>query len=90
MYQNLKSAILNLIPGSGVADNIYLGMIVFVIAGFFANKRWGAFIATVIFTAIYKGIDLVFYNVALSGLLEQAMHMILLPLVVTLLYSRKN
>ena len=39
MYQNLKSAILNLIPGSGVADNIYLGMIVFVIAGFFANKR---------------------------------------------------
>lgn len=91
MYSNFRSLLLNTIPGSCFSDFIYLGMLVFIIAGFFSNKKWGPFVATVIFAVIFKTLDWLVLAGQSSGLiLEQFLHMIFLPLVISFLYSRRS
>ena len=48
MYANIRSALFQLIPGYCVSDLVYLGVIVFIIAGFIATKKWTPFFASLI------------------------------------------
>ncbi len=89
MYANFKNFIFQMIPGYCVSDFVYLGIIVFIIAGFLSSKKWTPFLATVIFAAVFKLLDLLVLNQNTTILFEQFLHMIVLPFVLTLLYSRK-
>ena len=90
MYAQFKSFIFQMIPGYCVSDLVYLGMIVFIIAGFLASKKWTPFFATVIFALVFKLLDLLVLNQSAHVLVEQFLHMIVLPFILTLLYSRKS
>ena len=89
MYANLRNIIFQAIPGYCVSDFIYLGMIIFIIAGFLSSKKWTPFLATVIFASIFKLLDLLVLNQNTTMLFEQFLHMIVLPFILTLLFSRK-
>ena len=89
MYSNFRALLLNAIPGSCFSDFIYLGMLVFIIAGFFSNKKWGPFITTVIFAFVFKGLDLLFLRQASGLVIEQFLHIVLLPVVISFLYARR-
>ncbi|MGN0929738.1 MAG: hypothetical protein ACI4N3_03810 [Alphaproteobacteria bacterium] len=90
MYSNFRSLLLNTIPGSCFSDFIYLGMLVFIIADFFSHKKWGAFITTVVFAIIFKACDYILLNQSSGLVIEQFLHMIFLPLVLSFLYTRRN
>ena len=86
MYGNLRALLLNIIPGSGMSDMIYLGVIVFIIAGFFSSKKWGAFISTLIFAVIFAVCDILFGH-GFSA--EAFLNLVILPFAITLLYARR-
>ncbi len=91
MYANLRNWIFTAIPGTCFSDFIYLGIIVFIIAGFFSSRRWGAFVATCIFAVVFKLLDwLVIPGQQLIPMIEQILHMIFLPLVITALYAKRK
>ena len=90
MYAQLKTFIFRMIPGYNVSDLIYLGMIVFIIAGFLSSKKWTPFFSTVIFALIVKLLDLLVLGQSANVLVEQFLHIIVLPFILTLLYSRKS
>ena len=90
MYAQFKSFIFQMIPGYCVSDLIYLGMIVFILAGFLASKKWTPFFVTVIFALVFKLLDLLVLNQSAPVLVEQFLHIIALPFILTLLYSRKS
>ena len=90
MYLNFKNFIFQIIPGYCVSDFVYLGIIVFIIAEFLSSKKWTPFLATVIFAFIFKLLDLLVLNQNTTILFEQFLHMIVLPFILTLLYSRKS
>jgi hypothetical protein len=76
-------------PGSGYSDWIYLGMIVFAIAGLLSNRKWGPFVASVVFAAIIAALDLLVTTQTAPAAAYVFLHTILLPLAVTLLYSKR-
>ncbi len=90
MYSQLKTFIFRMIPGYNVSDLIYLGMIVFIIAGFLSSKKWTPFFSTVIFALIVKLLDLLVLGQSANVLVEQFLHIIVLPFIITLLYSRRS
>ncbi|MCR5506366.1 MAG: hypothetical protein K6F04_00790 [bacterium] len=90
MYANFKSLIFQMIPGYCVSDLVYLGVIVFIIAGFLSSKKWTPFFASFIFALVFKLLDLLVLNQPTNILVEQFLHMIVLPFILTLLYSRKS
>lgn len=89
MYANLKNIIFHAIPGCVTSDLIYLGMIVFIIAGFISGKKWTPFVSTVIFAVVIKALDIFILHQDVNGVLEQFLHIILLPGIITLLYSKR-
>lgn len=89
MYANIRSALFQLIPGYCVSDLVYLGVIVFIIAGFIATKKWTPFFASLIFAVIFKTLDFLVLGQSAGVIFEQFLHIIVLPLVLTLLYSRR-
>lgn len=89
-YSILRNAILNVIPGYCVSDYVYLGMIVFIIAGFVSSKKWAPFFATIIFTLIWKILDFIILVQNAQIVIIQFLHMITLPLIVTILYRKKQ
>ena len=86
MYANLRNFLLNIIPGAGMANIVYLGVIVFIIAGFFSSRKWDAFISTLIFAVIFAVCDYLFLRSMSSGMF---LNLIALPFVITLLYARR-
>ena len=90
MYSNFRSFLFNIIPGYCVSDLIYLGVIVFIIAGFISSKKWTPFLSTVVFALIFKLLDLLVLNQNANLVLTQFLHIIVLPFILTLLYSRKS
>ena len=86
MYANIRNLLLNAIPGVGMSDMIYLGIIVFIIAGFFSHRKWDAFISTIVFSVIFEVCDYLF-GFGLSAV--AFLNMLVLPFVITLLYARK-
>ena len=86
MYGNLRNFLLNIIPGAGVANIIYLGIIVFIVAGFFSSRKWDAFISTLIFAVVFAVCDYLFLGHMSSGIF---LNLIALPFVITLLYARR-
>lgn len=89
MYANIRSALFQLIPGYCVSDLVYLGVIVFIIAGFIATKKWTPFFASLIFAVIFKTLDFLVLGQSAGVVFEQFLHIIVLPFVLTLLYSRR-
>ncbi len=89
MYANIRSALFQLIPGYCVSDLVYLGVIVFIIAGFIATKKWTPFFASLIFAIIFKTLDFLVLGQSAGVIFEQFLHIIVLPFVLTLLYSRR-
>ncbi len=89
MYANIRSALFQLIPGYCVSDLVYLGVIVFIIAGFIATKKWTPFFASLIFAVIFKTLDFLVLGQSAGVIFEQFLHIIVLPFVLTLLYSRR-
>ncbi|MBD5398286.1 hypothetical protein HDR60_02140 [bacterium] len=90
MYSNFRVLLLNTIPGNCFSDFIYLGMLIFIIADFFSHKKWGPFIITVAFSIAFKACDYVLLNQSSSLVIEQFLHMIFLPLVLSFLYTRRS
>ena len=86
MYAHIRNLLLKAIPGEGMSDIIYLGLIVFIIARFFSSRKWRAFIATVVFAAIFAVCDYLF---GIRPSAEMLLNFILLPFVITLLYVRE-
>ena len=89
MYANIRSALFQLIPGYCVSDLVYLGVIVFIIAGFIATKKWTPFFASLIFAVIFKTLDFLVLGQSAGVIFEQFLHIIVLPFALTLLYSRR-
>ncbi len=89
MYLSLKKLLFQIIPGYCVSDLVYLGIVVFIIAGFISSKKWTPFLSTLIFAIIFKLLDLLVLNQPTNILVEQFLHMIILPLILTLLYSKR-
>ena len=89
MYANIRIALFQLIPGYCVSDLVYLGVIVFIIAGFIATKKWTPFFASLIFAVIFKTLDFLVLGQSAGVIFEQFLHIIVLPFVLTLLYSRR-
>lgn len=90
MYSNFRSLLLYYIPGMGISDYIYLGMLIFIIADFFSHRKWGPFIITVIFSIAFKAADYILLNQASGLVIEQFLHMIFLPLVLSFLYTKRS
>ncbi|MBR4315497.1 MAG: hypothetical protein IKP65_00805 [Alphaproteobacteria bacterium] len=90
MYANFKSFLFQMIPGYCVSDLVYLGVIVFIIAGFLSSKKWTPFFASVIFALVFKLLDLLVLNQSANILVEQFLHMIVLPFILTILYSKRS
>lgn len=88
MYGNIKYHLFSLIPGGGMTDIIYFGMLVWFIAVFLSNTRWGAFTTTLIIGLIFKGIDLTILNQGTTQVINEFGHFIALPLILTWLNSR--
>ena len=86
MYANFKSFLFQMIPGYCVSDLVYLGVIVFIIAGFLSSKKW----TPVIFALVFKLLDLLVLNQSANILVEQFLHMIVLPFALTILYSKRS
>lgn len=86
MYANVRNLLLNIIPGVGMSDFIYLGIIVFIIAGFFSHRKWDAFISTLVFAVIFKVCDYLF-GLGLSARIF--LNMVILPFIITLFYARR-
>lgn len=90
MYSQIRSLVFQVIPGYCFSDFIYLGIIVFLITAFFSSKKWVPFIAVLIFAFVLKGFDLLLLRQSSSIVIEQFLHIILLPLILTVCYIRKN
>ncbi|MBN2676156.1 MAG: hypothetical protein JXR30_02780 [Alphaproteobacteria bacterium] len=88
LYANIKLTLFSLIPGAGMANLIYLGLIVWFISIYLSNTRWNAFVITLIFTLIFKGIDMLFLGQGASQILNESIHMLAVPLILTLINNR--
>ncbi len=88
MYLELKYHLFSLIPGAGLANIIYLGIIVWMLAIYLSNRRWGAFTITLIVGLVFKGIDMFFYNQPEAQIIHEFVHFMILPLLLTLLNPR--
>ncbi|MHA1541101.1 MAG: hypothetical protein ACTSXL_02240 [Alphaproteobacteria bacterium] len=88
MYLQLKHNIFSLIPGAGMANLIYLGIIIWILAIYLSNRRWGAFTTTLVVGLIFKGIDIFFFGESTGIAVHQFSHFIALPLLLTFLNGR--
>ena len=89
MYASFKSFLFNIVPGYCVSDLVYLGVIVFIISGFLSSKKWTPFLSTVVFGVILKLLDFLVLKQSAGIVLSQFLHIIVLPFILTILYSRK-
>ena len=87
-YINLRALVMDAIPGAGLASFIYLGMIVFIIAGLVTYRRWAPFIATLVFAGIVGLLDNSLLNIGTPAVLYHGLHMLILPFFITFLYFR--
>ncbi len=90
MYANFKSFLFQIVPGYCVSDLVYLGIIVFIISGFISSKKWTPFLSSLIFAIILKSLDFLVLNQNPNILVEQFLHIIILPLLLTVLYSKRS
>ncbi|MBN1783799.1 MAG: hypothetical protein JW812_02415 [Alphaproteobacteria bacterium] len=88
MYSNLKYHLFSIIPGGGITDIIYLGMLIWIIAIFLSETKWGAFITVLITGLVFKGIDLTILNQGTVQVINEFGHFIALPLILTWLNGR--
>ena len=90
MYATFRSYLFQLIPGYCVSDLIYLGMIVFILAGFLSSRKWTPFLSCLIFAFVFKLLDFLALGQTASAIIPQFLHMIALPFILTLLYSKRS
>jgi hypothetical protein len=88
-YVNLRNLIMNAIPGAGLANFVYLGMIMFVIVGLITYRKWAPFLLTAIFAAAVGFLDNSLLHLPVAACVQNAGHMIVLPFVITLLYFKR-
>ncbi len=90
MYNQIRNFILQLIPGYCVSDYIYMGIIIFIISGFLYSKKWTPFLITLIFSLVFKSLDFIILNQNASIVIQQFLHIITLPFLITVFYSKRN
>ena len=88
MYLELKQNLFLLIPGAGMANLIYLGIIIWILAIYLSNRRWGAFTTTLVVGLVFKGIDIFFFGQSADLAVHEFIHFIALPLLLTFLNGR--
>ena len=89
LYAEFKSSLFSIIPGAGMANLIYLGMILWLIA-LYSSSRKSAFFILLVVAGVFKGIDYLFLGHSLTSVLNEYVHMILIPLILTLLKGRAS
>ncbi|MDR1477121.1 MAG: PAM68 family protein [Rickettsiales bacterium] len=89
-YINLRNLIMNAIPGAGLANFIYIGMIAFFIVGLLTYRKWMPFIVTAIFAAAIGFFDNSLVGISTTACVHNAAHMLVLPFIITLLYFRRG
>lgn len=90
MYANLRNAIFSAfnIAGTYVAQYIYLGILVFVIASFITPNRWKQFTGVAITGAVIILLDILLAGVSLGASAYHLLHFILIPFLVTAVIRR--
>ena len=88
IYTTLKANIFSLIPGAGMANLIYLGILIWVLSIYLSKSKWGAFTITFVVCFVIKGIDFMFVGQGGDQIINEFAHLIILPLVLTLLNNR--
>lgn len=87
-YAELKYSLFSLIPGAGMANLIYFGFLVWLIAIYLSSQKWSAFYTTLTVGVIFKGIDFLFLGHSASAVLTELTHFMLIPLILTLVKNR--
>jgi hypothetical protein len=90
MYSEIRGTILKIIPGSGDANYIYIGLIIFIITSFIVRQKWGAFFATVGVCVIIKVMDYFILPQTEYRTLVELVHFILAPLLITALLKKND